>query len=168
MNDFSMRVHEWQLFYATIMGSSATLLGLLFFAVSLNKSIISHKENLHLKKFSRQTFGLFVSVISISLTLLIPGLNPMGMGIPLTCIGTAGLIAAVRESVSHVRSGHWRGALRHYGWPCVAFGAIITASLHVIFFLDSQSLYLVMAGMIMLLISATRSTWFLLMELHEI
>jgi len=158
MTDFSRQVSEWLIFYATIMGCSATLLGLLFVSISLNRSIIRDKDNAHLMFYSRQTFGLFLSIISISLTFLIPRQSPAGIGIPLTCIGTAGLYSAARGLFSRLRMKDYGGALRRYGWPCLAFSAIIFASLHVLFFLDTQSLSLVMAGMIMLLVSATRSS----------
>ena len=167
MSDFSRLVGEWQLFYATIMGCSATLLGLLFVSVSLNRSIIMHKENAHLMFYSRQTFGLFLAIISISLTFIIPRQSPAGVGIPLTCIGTAGLYNAARGLISRFLKKEYMEALRRYGWSSVAFTAIVFASLHVIFFLDTQSLSMVMAGMIMLLVSATRSSWFFLMELQD-
>ncbi len=167
MTDFSRHVGEWQVFYATIMGCSATLLGLLFVSVSLNKSVITHKDNVHLKLYSRQTFGLFLSIISISLTLLIPRQTPEGIGIPLTLIGASGFYTALRGFIARLRMKDYREAFRRYGWPCLAFTAIIFASLHVLFFLDTQSLSLVMAGMIMLLVSATRSSWFFLIDLEE-
>ena len=62
------------------------------------------------------------------------------------------------------QSNEW---LRRYGLPVCAFSGIVFAALHVLFFLDTQSLSLVMAGMIMLLVSATRSSWFFLMDLQE-
>ena len=137
MTDFSRQVGEWQVFYATIMGCSATLLGLLFVSVSLNRSVIKHKDNAHLMFYSRQTFGLFLSIISISLTLLIPSQSPSGIGIPLTCIGTAGLYAAARGLISRLLMKDYVMALRRYGLPGFAFTGIIFASLHVLFFLDN-------------------------------
>jgi hypothetical protein len=167
MTDFSRLVGEWQVFYATIMGCSATLLGLLFVSVSLNRSVIMNRDNAHLMFYSRQTFGLFLAIISISLTLIIPRQSPTGVGIPLTCIGTSGLFMAARGLASRIRMREYAAALRRYGWSAVAFTGIIAASLHVLFFLDTRSLSLVMATMIMLLVSATRSSWFFLMELQE-
>ncbi|MBP7734503.1 MAG: hypothetical protein KA369_00890 [Spirochaetes bacterium] len=167
MTDFSRQVGQWQVFYATIMGCAATLLGLLFVSVSLNRSIIRHRDNAHLMFYSRQTFGLFLSIISVSLTFLIPDQSTAGIGIPLTCIGASGLYAAARGLISRLLMKEYMPALRRYGLPAIAFSAIIFASLHVLFFLDAQSLSLVMAGMIMLLVSATRSSWFFLMDLQE-
>lgn len=166
-NEFGRYVGEWQLFYATIMGCSATLMGLLFVSVSLNKSVIIHKDNVQLKFYSRQTFGLFLSIIGISLTMIIPRQSPEGVGIPLAIIGATGLYTAVRGLMARIRMGEKRIALLRYGWPTVAFTAIIVASLHVLFFLDTRSLFLLMAAMIMLLASATRSSWFLLIDLGD-
>mgnify|MGYP001164244647 FL=1 len=167
MTDFSRQVGEWQVFYATIMGCAATLLGLLYVSVSLNRQIIKHRDNPHLLFYSRQTFGLFLSIISISLTFLIPNQSTTGIGIPLTCIGAAGLYAAARGLISRLLMKEYAVALRRYGLPACAFSGIVFAALHVLFFLDTQSLSLVMAGMIMLLVSATRSSWFFLMDLQE-
>ena len=74
---------------------------------------------------------------------------------------------AVRGLVSRIRLREYSAALHRYGWSTIAFSGIIVASLHVLFFLDTRSLSLVMAAMIMLLASATRSSWFFLMELQE-
>jgi hypothetical protein len=116
MADFVHQVREWQVFYAAIMGASATLAGLLFVAVSLNKPIISHKDNSHLKVYSQQTFGLFLSVIGISLTFLIPGQTTTGVGIPITCIGTTGLLSAARGLFASFRVGDYSRGVRRYGY----------------------------------------------------
>ena len=167
MADFSSQVNEWQLFYATIMGCSATLLGLLYVSVSLNRSVILNKDNAQLMFYSRQTFGLFLSVISISLTFLIPHQSASGIGIPITCIGVTGLYAAARGLISRLLMKEYVPAFSRYGLPVFAFSAMIFAAIHVLIFLDRRSLMLVMTGMIILLISATRSSWFFLLDLRE-
>jgi len=74
---------------------------------------------------------------------------------------------AARGLISRLLMKEYGAALRRHGWPAPAFSGIVFAALHVLFFLDTQSLFLVMAGMIMLLVSATRSSWFFVMDLQE-
>ena len=55
MNGFGQLVQEWQVFYATIATSAATLVGLLFVSMSLNVGMFGGTENIGLKKLAGQT-----------------------------------------------------------------------------------------------------------------
>jgi hypothetical protein len=167
MYGFSQLIENWQTFYATIAGATATLLGLLFVAVSLNRAHLDLEENAHLMSLARQTFSTYLFILTFSIVMLIPKQTPAGLGIPLTCIGIYGLFHVIREMVFHVRRIRFMVSLRRYGWSLLAFILMVTSSLHVLVHGDSDSLYHMVSSMFMLLVSATKSTWVLLVEIRS-
>jgi hypothetical protein len=171
MGGFAELVREWQVFYATIAASAATLVGLLFVSMSLNVGMFAGAENIGLKKLASQTLLNFLYAIVFALIFLMPRQGPIGLGLPLMCIGIVGLI----RTVSNLRilfSNPPHGILRRTtfvrsGMALVAFLALIIASFLVIVRANANSLYWLVAPMILLLISASANTWSLLMGVHE-
>lgn len=166
MMSFSQTVAGWQTFYATIAGAAATLLGLLFVAVSLNRAHLDLEENSHLMSLARQTFATYLFILTFSITVLIPRQSGKGLGIPLTFIGIYGLFLVLKEMVLHVTKINVRVSLKRYGWSLLAFILMISSSIHVIAHEDAGSLYHMVSSMFMLLVSATKSSWILLVEIR--
>jgi len=167
MSDFAQMVHGWQVFYATIAGASATLLGLLFVAVSLNREHLEHEDHAHFRSLARQTFSTFIYIITFSLVFLIPRESPLGLGIPLTFIAVFGLINIIREMVPHFRSIDRLVALNRYGWSLAGFSVMISSSVHILLMADDKSLYHLVSAMFMLLVSAVKSSWVLMVEIKK-
>ena len=165
--NFSQIVAEWQPFYATIAEATATLLGLLFVAVSLNRAHLDLKENTQLMSLARQTFAIYLFILTFSITILIPKQSPKGLGIPLTLLGIYGLYHFLREMVLHINNIKISISVRRYGWALLAFILMISASIHVIVHEDADSLYHMVSSMFMLLVSATKSSWILLVEIRS-
>jgi hypothetical protein len=67
MDGFEELVRVWQIFYATIAAAAATLVGLLFVAMSLNVDLFTSNENIGLRVLSRQTFSNFLFIIVFAL-----------------------------------------------------------------------------------------------------
>lgn len=168
MADFTQIIHNWQIFYATIAGSSSTLLGLLFVAVSLNKEHLEHEDHAHFKALARQTFGTFIYIITFSLVFLIPKESPHALGIPLTCIALFGFINIIREMVPHMKTLNTWIALNRYGWSIAGFLVMISSSVHVMLSGDESSLYHMVSAMFMLLVSAVKSSWVLMVEIKKL
>jgi hypothetical protein len=171
MNNFTQLVQEWQIFYATIATASATLAGLLFVAMSLNVGMFARSENIGLKKLAIQTLTSFLFIIIFALIFLIPRQDRFGLGIPLMCNGIAGLIT----TISHHRilfSNIPRGISRRKtcvraAMTLVAFMTLIIVSFMVMVRASTSSLYWLVAPMILLLTSASLSTWALLIRVRE-
>jgi hypothetical protein len=171
MNSFAQHVHEWQIFYATIATASATLVGLLFVAMSLNVGMFTGKKNVDLQMLSRRTLANFLFIIIFALIFLIPRQAPIGLGLPLICNGIVGLIG----TLSHLRalsSRTPRGVFRRKAMvrtamALTAFFILIVVSLLVIVRASTTSLYWLVAPMILLLISASLDTWSLLIRVRE-
>ena len=171
MNGFEQLVREWQVFYATIAASAATLVGLLFVSMALNVGMLAEAENIGLKKVANQTLLNFLYVIVFALIFLIPRQRPIGLGLPLLCIGIIGLIRTVsnlRTLLSDIVQGvSRRGRFLRAGTTLIAFLVLIVVSFLVMVRANADSLYWLVAPMILLLTSASANTWSLLIGVHE-
>jgi hypothetical protein len=171
MNSFAQLVNEWHVFYATIAASAATLVGLLFVAMSLNVGMFTGSKNIGLRILSRQTLLNFLYIIVFALIFLIPKQGPLGLGLPLMCNGTVGLVNNVsnlRVLFSHFPPGIFRrNALVHAAMALAAFLILIVVSFLVIARASTASLYWLVAPMILLLMSASHDTWSLLIRVRE-
>jgi hypothetical protein len=171
MNSFAQLVHEWQIFYATIATASATLVGLLFVAMSLNVRMFTGKKNIGLQKLAVQTLTNFLYIIVFALIFLIPRQGPIGLGVPLMCNGLAGLISTIshlRTLFSNIPQGisRWRTFVRT-AMTLTAFLVLVIVSFLVMVRASTAGLYWLVAPMILLLISASLNTWSLLIRVRE-
>jgi hypothetical protein len=99
---FSAAVGEWNDFYTFLGTSSATLLGLLFVALSLRLNIFHQRNVADVRDFAFQTFADFVFVVLISVLFLIPNQSKPGVALPLASmavVGIAWMAYLARESV---------------------------------------------------------------------
>jgi hypothetical protein len=80
---------EWQVFYATVAAASATLMGVLFVAPSLEGGVIQRQDDAYAKTMARQTFSECLLVLMISLVLLVPRQSPVGLGVALLALSAA-------------------------------------------------------------------------------
>jgi hypothetical protein len=171
MNSFSQLVHEWQIFYATIATAAATLVGLLFVAMSLNVRMFTGNKNIGLKKLAILTLTNFLYIIIFALIFLIPRQGPIGLGLPLMCNGFAGLMSTIphlRTLLSNIPQGiSRRNTYIRAAMTLVAFAVLIIVSFLVTVRASTASLYWLVAPMILLLISASRNTWSLLISVRE-
>ena len=171
MDSFAQLVREWQVFYATIAASAATLVGLLFVSMALNVGMLADPENIGLKKLANQTLNNFLYVIVFALIFLIPRQGPITLGVPLLCIGIAGLIRTVftlRSLLSNVIQGiPGRERFARAAITLIAFLVLIIVSFLVMVRANADSLYWLVAPMILLLTSASVNTWSLLIGVHE-
>jgi hypothetical protein len=81
--------------HATIAAAAATLVGLLFVAMSLDVDLFTGNENIGLRVLSRRTLSNLLFIIVFALVFVIPRERPIGLDLPLICNGIAGLINAV-------------------------------------------------------------------------
>ena len=171
MNSFSQLVHEWQIFYATIATAAATLVGLLFVSMSLNVRMFTGNKNIGLKKLAILTLTNFLYIIIFALIFLIPRQGPIGLGLPLMCNGFAGLMSTIphlRTLLSNIPQGiSRRNTYIRAAMTLVAYLVLIIVSFLVMVRASTASLYWLVAPMILLLISASRNTWSLLISVRE-
>ena len=171
MTGFPQLVQEWQIFYATIATAAATLVGLLFVAMSLNVRMFTGNKNIGLKKLAILTLTNFLYIIIFALIFLIPRQGPIGLGLPLMCNGFAGLMSTIphlRTLLSNIPQGiSRRNTYIRAAMTLVAYLVLIIVSFLVMVRASTASLYWLVAPMILLLISASRNTWSLLISVRE-
>lgn len=170
MDPFSQSVQEWQTFYATIVASSATLVGLLFVALSVNPNALARANNRDIQILARHTFTSFLYMIGIGLTFLIPRQGPFGLGLPLLAIGIVGLfytLADLRSAHANLtRAGDRRGVVWRTVPKAIALAMLLLIAIMLIVGPNASVLWLMIAPMMLLLISASRNTWVLLVAVQ--
>jgi hypothetical protein len=83
---FSSTIASWQTFSLLAGSASATLIGLLFVAVSLHLDLIGESGAGAILSLARRTFARFVLVVIVALLFLIPHQAPRGLGLPLLAL----------------------------------------------------------------------------------
>jgi hypothetical protein len=171
MEDFGRVVQEWQTFYATIVASSATLVGLLFVAVAVNPNTVVRANTGGIRLLARHTFTSFLYMIGIGITFLIPRQVPLGLGLPLMAIGIMGLtytIADLRGARTNLDSAtDKRGGLRRSAPKLAALVLLICIAIVMLVTADPSILWWMIAPMMLLLISASNNTWVLMTAVQE-
>lgn len=108
------QAQTWQTFYAAVAGTSATLTGLLFVALSLNLRTIlrgaAHRAR------ARETLGGLVGLLVLGLLMLIPGQSTSALGLELLIGGLLYLMYGVRLQSQTLRrlpvDRRWRWLMR--------------------------------------------------------
>lgn len=76
MSSFNDILFKWQPFFNAVAGVAATLAGLLFVALSLNRDKITGQKNRLLLRVARRTFGDLIFALFIALLFLMPSYQP--------------------------------------------------------------------------------------------
>lgn len=161
---------SWHDFYLTMGTASASLIGLLFVALSINLDAVTGPSRDDLRAFAEQAFSSFTVVLLIAALFLIPTGGPSSIGVAYVLLGCgAGArmlrrAPAVRRGLRQGRPGgavFWRFIL-----PVAATLGLLASGLGLVAGQPS-SLYWLVAVIIGLLMSAARSSWDLLVKVSE-
>ena len=88
---YSEALIGWQNFYMLAGASAASLIGLLFVAVSMHiDTIVSLQETDAVRALADQTFRNLITILSFAFIFSIPNPTPQGIGIPLLILGLLG------------------------------------------------------------------------------
>jgi peptidoglycan/LPS O-acetylase OafA/YrhL len=111
---------HWQPFATALAAASATLMGLLFVALSLNTHILTETHYGAQRRLARLAFGAFAQLLLIALLLLIPHPTVRLLALALGISALVGLTQAARIGVLEWRrdpdadaSARTRGELGH-------------------------------------------------------
>ncbi|HEY3636931.1 MAG TPA: hypothetical protein VGK90_02175 [Rhizomicrobium sp.] len=160
-------LQAWQNYFIFTGSIAATLLGLLFVAISLNAETILSGSHRHLRELAGQTFQNFILAVLVSLIFLFPRMQFVTFGF----LGAYGLCwVAYRLFIVLRMPGqafHWVQILRRMLPAAVACGCMTYAG----FWLRrndlNSALVALGAGSALLLISGTASSWDLLVKVAE-
>ena len=89
---FEQTVAAWTGFYAYFGAASATLLGLLFVALSLRLNLFHQMQVEDVRDYAVQRFGQFMALVLISALFLIPHQRPLGIGLPIALLAALGIL----------------------------------------------------------------------------
>lgn len=93
---FSSTIASWQNFYILAGTASATLIGLIFVAVSLHIDLIGESGAATILSLARRTFTRFIMVVVVALLFLVPRQDELGLGLPLLALGVVDAVRTFR------------------------------------------------------------------------
>ncbi len=167
MDAFHQSLQAWQVFYATVAAASATLTGLLFVSLSLNRERLKGARAHIILGTARRTFGDFLYVLMIALVFIIPHQVPYSLAIALLVLGCSrgiGLVrGAIRPKTAPARRAGARGSLRDIGFPLLASLGLIAVAIAILFG-QMDALYWLVIVIAALLVTACWNAWELLIQ----
>jgi hypothetical protein len=169
MNDFIKTITEWQTFYLLGGTAAATLIGLLFVAVSIHIDVFHRKTSTDLHHFAALTFNCFFYVLLISILFLVPRLSPLEMGIPLFLLDGLGLFNAIiqQHRARKNQPQQKTNIANKFNLPIMCLLGLVLISIGVMF-KNTQSLYGLIVVVVFLLISASQNAWALLVQTEDL
>jgi hypothetical protein len=138
---FARALDEWTGYFALMGGAAATLLGLLFVAVSLRLNIFHQREVADVRDYAALTFGTFLAAMAVAGAALAPHEQRTVLALALLVIGVTGLLVLIRIlrltiTLNREASGPDATASPHRwrGWTYAlvaagAYAAVIAAAL---------------------------------------
>ncbi len=97
VEDFVAVIEGWHDFYMLTGSAAATLLGLLFVAVSLHIDVIANiGESGDVMVFAQRIFSNFLVILGFAFIFMIPKQDPYGTGIPLLLLGLLEMWSTVK------------------------------------------------------------------------
>jgi hypothetical protein len=163
-------LHEWQNFYFMVGGASATLIGLMFVAVSIGSHLVNEEQMNNVRTYVSPTLYHFVHVLVFACIMLVPVHSQLTLALAIAVIHVLGLrqIIAVFRRMSqqgyaeNTRDKHW---LWHVTLPALSYGLAVALSYGLFYRADLISGLALVA--IVLLICAIRNTWVLVIWIAQ-
>ena len=170
MRSFGDVLRDWQLFYATFATACATLVGLLFVAVSLNRDVLSREDGGERMWIARQTFYQFLMLFLLALLLLAPHRSPTSVGPTLLGFGgfwSFGVVRPFRTSIRMRRQPlSLEGFVRGFGLSFVSLLAVFAVAAAMLLGQFGALVWLVVV-LVCLLLFTGRNAWFLLVHVRK-
>lgn len=125
----SETIHSWQNFYFMTGGAAATLIGLIFVAVSLGSNLVSEETQVAIDVYVTPILFYFISVLILACLMLVPAYAPLVFESLMLLFGLIGLgrvsgivLQMIRKAGDMpISFGHW---LWHALLPGLSYGLI--------------------------------------------
>jgi hypothetical protein len=161
-------MQAWFQFYTVIGAAAATLLGLLFVAVSMNAATALGEGHEGSKRLAEQAFQNYLAVLLVALLALFPRMGTSTFGfVTLSLTAGWGVWVLVRFYLALARPTDHESrlfALRRHLSSVIGFGIlIVTAFRMAMGYGDDHNLFA--SGALILLFSATLVSWELLIRI---
>lgn len=166
-DSFVQALREWQNFYFMIGTASATLVGLMFVAVSLGADLPTASDQSSVNTFVTPMLVHFSSVLLISAFILVPTFRQISLG--LTLLVSGGILTAYSARIGwrfmqHPgSSGYTRSDVKWYVlFPLIADILLLVVALGLLAGLI-EILNLLAFALVVLLLDSVRNTWDLML-----
>ena len=157
METFNESLTKWQPFFTAVAGATATLIGLLFVSLSINREKITAQEDRVLLRLAQRSFADFLFAMFIALMFLIPCLEPRSLAIPLFCVAAMRGFWLARSICRSSGSGK----LREQILPVLSTLALFVTC-YQIYRAQILVTFLLVPIIAMLVLNASRNAWALL------
>lgn len=131
MESFNDQLTKWQPFFATVAGVAATLAGLLFVALSINRETITARVNRHLLRLARRAFADFIFALFIAIIFLIPAHEARSLAIPLSTLTAFRIGFMVRSIYRLAKYPEGFNVLREYLFQILSVIGLVAASIEI-------------------------------------
>ena len=160
-------LHEWHEFYVLLGTAGATLLALLFVAVSLGTGFLSDKDQRGTRTFMSPVVIHFTSVFFLSAVCLVPSHGPVFFSVLIGTTAVVGIAVSVVITVWVVRTEMTNYLQDYFAYgllPASAYLALIAASI-MIYRGQAYALEVLAGGLLLLAIVNIRNAWDLMLSM---
>lgn len=166
-NTFVQALHEWQNFYFMIGSSSATLIGLMFVAVSLGADLPKAVDMAGINAFVTPMLVHFASVVLIAALMLFPTFQQTGLGLVMLLLGSGFTAYSCWVGLQFRRhpdsSGYSKSDWKWYvTFPIIGDALVVVMALWLLSG-SFDALNLLAVAAVILVIVSVRNTWDLVM-----
>lgn len=154
-------LHEWHEFYILLGTAGATLLALLFVAVSLGTGFLSSKDQQGTRTFMSPVVIHFTSVFFLSAVCLVPSHGPVFFAVLIAGTAIVGVAVSIVISVWVVRTEMTQYLPDYFAYgllPVGAYLALLVASV-MIYLGRDYALEVLAGGLLLLAIVNIRNAW---------
>lgn len=161
-------LHNWQNFFFMAGGAAATLVGLMFVALSLGSHLITPENTTNIRIYVNPTLFHFVTVFVAACVMLIPTHTRISLIVCMGAIGMVGIgkvISVIRHMKYQLREaesaeGHW---IWHGILPFLSYGAVCIAA--GLMLLNDQTVWIEGLAImtVILLVCAIHNVWVLVL-----
>ena len=154
-------LHEWHEFYILLGTAGATLLALLFVAVSLGTGFLSSKDQQGTRTFMSPVVIHFTSVFFLSAVCLVPSHGPVFFAVLIAGTAIVGVAVSIVISVWVVRTEMTQYLPDYFAYgllPVGAYLALLVASI-MIYLGRDYALEVLAGGLLMLAVVNVRNAW---------
>ncbi len=171
IDTFVQAMHEWQTFYFMVGGASATLIGLMFVAVSLGADLPAATDAAGVNTFVTPMLIHFGSVLTISAVMLIPTFRLISLGITLLIVGAIFTVYSLwirwqfmhHPSSPNYSKSDWKW---YVYFPIVGDVLVMTTAVGLLAG-SIDSLDLLVVAVAILLVVSVRNTWDLMIWIAQ-
>ena len=165
-------MQAWAGFFTTIAAASATLLGLLFVAISINAAQSLGAGHEDTRRLAEQGFANYFAVLLVSLVALFPGIPVTALGmttLSMTIGGSIWVLIRFWQSVRDAtRFESGIASARRHAVSVLGFMMLVYAAIHLGFGqVTGADLSIFASALIVLLAAATLASWRLLLRLSH-